>query len=97
LDAIVAAFRSGGHPSVTVWSGSAGIEQLKDLDEEFFFSDPEYLAIEFAIKELEGGHSCLAVEVDNRAAAASLTETATRLGGHGFRYVGPWISERFTK
>lgn len=99
LDAVVGAFHAAGYDDsrITILAGEAGIERLKNLDNSFFFSDPEYQVIEFGLKELEAGHYSVGVEVDDRDSAAALTEMATRLGGHSFQYIGPWVSERFTK
>jgi len=99
LDAVVESLHSAGcrDSRILILSGHDGIEHLKNMDEKFFFSDPEYQALEFALKELEADHYCLIVEVDDRDSAAALSEMATRVGGHSFRYIGPWISERFTK
>jgi len=99
LDAIIDALHSAGYDDsrLTILAGSEGIERLQNLDEKFFFSDPEYQVAEFGLKELEAGHYSIGVEVDDRDSAAALSEMATRLGGHSFQYIGPWVSERFTK
>jgi len=99
LDAITDALHSAGcrDSRILVLAGNDGIEHLKNMDEKFFFSDPENLALEFALKELEADHYCLIVEVDDRDSAAALSDMATRFGGHSFRYIGTWVSERFTK
>jgi len=99
LDAIVDALHSQGYSDsrITVMSGPEGIHRLTHLDEEFFFSDPEYQAIEFGLKELEAGHFLVAIEVEDRDAAARITELATSRGGHSFQYIGVWVSERLSK
>jgi len=99
LDAVVGAFHSAGcdDSRITILAGETGIERLKNLDDSFFFSDPEYQVVEFGLKELEAGHYSIGVEVDDRDSAAALSELATRFGGHSFQYIGPWVSERFTK
>jgi hypothetical protein len=98
-DAIVEALHEAGYPDskIMVLFDKRGIEQLKQLHEKFFFSDPEYQVIEFGIKELQAGHYCLSVEVEDRDAAAAITDLATRLGGHGFQYIGLWVTERLSK
>lgn len=99
LDAVIEAFHSAGYDNsrITVLTGEEAIEQLKNLDEKFFFSDPEYQIIEFGLKELKAGHYSIGVEVEDRDSAATLSGLAERRGGHGFQYIGTWVSGRFAK
>jgi len=99
LDAVLQALHSLGYSDsrITVLSGPEGIDRLTHLDEEFFFSDPEYRVIEFGLKELEAGHFSIGVEVEDRDAAARITDLATSVGGHSFQYIGVWVSERLSK